>query len=263
MVHLSKQYILFLLVTLTFYIPVRAQLANNQIVKVTYTSSPISQYKMTEYYMRSTLTKASVNAFMKGITDYYSLYINLKNRSSVYVLDSTVQVRPIGWESPKVTAALTDTVLFTLKSSDNHTYKHEWIMNQTFFSEGRVDDIKWELINEEKTIDGLRCLKAISKEKYPMLTVWYTKELPVSNGPSVYQGLPGLVMWAEDYFRTIQLLKIEYTNNMDAFNKLYSAKYEAFAEEKKKGKHYDKEPLVLIKKGDLAKSYYDYFHAKP
>ncbi|SFB80744.1 GLPGLI family protein [Flagellimonas taeanensis] len=240
------------------------QLENKQIVKLTYTSSPISQYTMTESDMSSTPTKASIYEFMKGITDYYSLYINLEDRSSVYVLDSTVQVRPIGWENPKTRAALADTVLFTLKTPKNITFKHEWIMNQTFYTEGKVGDIGWELTNEEKTIDGLKCLKAVTEENgYPMLTVWYTKELPVSNGPSIYQGLPGLVVRAEDYFRTIQLLKIAYTDDVEGYRELYESKYEVFNKEKERKKHYEIEPILLIKKGDLAKGNYEYFHKKP
>lgn len=240
------------------------QTKSKQIIKLTYTSSPVSQYRMTESYMKSSPTRASVYDFMKGITDHYSLYINLKDRSSIYVLDSTEQVRPMGWESPNSRAALSDTVLFTLKTPKNITFKHEWVMNQTFYTEGKVGDIIWELTNEERVIDGLNCVKAISgKNNYPMLTVWYTKDLPVSNGPSIYQGLPGLVVRAEDYFRTIQLSKIEYTDDVSEFKKLYDSKYNVFTEEKNRKKHYDIEPILLIKKGDLARGSYEYFHKKP
>ncbi|MEO1033804.1 MAG: GLPGLI family protein [Bacteroidota bacterium] len=240
------------------------QTKRKQIIKLTYTSSPISQYRMTASDMGSSPTKASIYDFMKGITDYYSLYINLEDRSSMYVLDSTVQVRPLGWENPRTRAALSDTVLFTLKTPRNVTYKHEWVMNQTFFTEGKVGDIKWELTNEEKVIDGLNCTKALTEENsYPMLTVWYTKDLPVSNGPSIYQGLPGLVVRAEDYFRTIQLSKIEYIDDVSEYKKLYEAKYNVFTEEKNRKKHFGIEPILLIKKGDMAKGSYEYFHKKP
>ncbi|KXX72613.1 GLPGLI family protein [Flammeovirga sp. SJP92] len=245
-------------------ITVWGQSKKNEVVKVTYTSSPISQYRMTEDQMVSTPSKASTYEFMKGITDYYSLYINLEDYSSVYILDSTVQVRPLGWENPRIRASLVDTVLFTLKTPLQKTLKHEWIMNQTFFSEGEVGNIEWELTNEEKKINGLNCKKAKSKAKnYPMLIVWYTKDIPISNGPSVYQGLPGLIILAEDYFRTIKLHSIEYTEEKEAFKTLYSSKLDHFEREKEQGKHYDKEPILLIKKGDLARSLYEHNHKKP
>lgn len=263
MLQIQKYVYIFLFITSVVALS-WGQKENKQIIKVSYTSSPISQYKTTEYFMNSTPTNASVYEFMRGITDYYSLYINLKDRSSVYVLDSTVQIRPIGWEDPRRRAALTDTVLFTIKTHQNKTFKHEWVMNQTFFTEGEVGDIKWELTNEERVIDGLNCIKAITKENsYPMLTVWFTKDFPVSNGPSIYQGLPGLVVRAEDYSRTIQLLKIEYTNDVQEFNTLYEANLDIFTKEKERKKRYDLEPILLIKKGDLFKSSYEYFHNKP
>ncbi|SFW77886.1 GLPGLI family protein [Sinomicrobium oceani] len=223
-----------------------------QIVKVTYTSSPVSQYNLSQKDMQGTAVKASLYEFMKGITDYYSLYINLKDRSSVYILDSTVQVRPRGWEDSQIRAALTDTVIFALKSAKNKTYKHEWIMNQTFFTEGEVGDISWELGSEKKTIDGLTCYRAVAKDKYPMLTVWYTRDLPISNGPSIYQGLPGLVVWVEDYFRTTQIRNITYKDDTEAFDTLYRSKYDEFVREKERKKRYDKEPILVIKKADLA-----------
>ena len=133
-----------------------------------------------------------------------------------------------------------------------------------FFTEGEVGDIEWELIGEEKIIDGLNCKKAVAKEdNYPMLTVWYTKDLPVSNGPSIYQGLPGLVVRAEDYSRTTELLNIEYTSDKKSFMSLYEANFEVFEKEKKRKKHYKQEPILIIKKGDLFKSSYEYFHKKP
>lgn len=230
------------------------------VIKITYTSTPVSQYKMTEDNLKSSPNKASLYEFFNGITDHYSLYIKLEDRSSVYVLDSTSQIRPRGYE--RIRAALSDTVLFTIKSPKEKIFKHEWIMNQTFFSEGKVGDIEWKLKPEQRVIDGLECKKAIS-ENYPMLTVWYTKEIPVSNGPSIYQGLPGLIVYAEDYFRTIKLSKVEYLNNKNGFDKLYNLKMDKFNSEKTEGDQYIKEPILLIKKGDLAKGTYKFFHKKP
>ncbi len=233
-----------------------------KILKVSYTEYPFSQHRRSSELIQSTPTKASFETFVRGITDYFSLYINLKDRSSVFVLDSTRQIRPIGWESPRTRAALLDTIISTVKTPENKTYKHEWIMEQTIFSEGKVGDIEWELTNETKNINGLECFKAEAKN-FPMLTVWYTKELPVSNGPSIYQGLPGLVVFAESYSRTTQVYKTEYTDDVEGFEKLYNEKVNRFMEEKKQKTRYDREPLVMLKKGDLFLSSYKHFHGKP
>lgn len=198
---------------------------------------------------------------MQGITDYYSLYINLEDRSSLYVLDSTEQKKVRGWEISSTTASPVDTVLFSIKTPKEKTFKHEWIMNQTFFTEGKVGDLKWELTDEEKNISGLKCYRAISKN-YPMLSVWYTKEIPVSNGPGIYQGLPGLIVSVEDFFRTIQLIEVEYIKSVETFKKLYNIKKAFFSEKKENGKNFSEEPILILKKGDLARSLYEYTHGK-
>jgi len=255
-------HLLFFVLASCLCVPCPAQ-SDNRVIKVTYTSSPISQHSTTEDRLQRTPTKASWHEFLQGITTYYSLYINLEDRSSLYTLDSTVQVRPIGWENSRTTAALLDTVYFSLKSADNRTYKHEWIMNRTFFSEGRVGDVKWKLLDEQKSINGLSCLKAVSTN-YPMLTVWYAKDIPVSNGPSIYQGLPGLVVWAEDYMRTIEIADISYDNNLASFREKYNEKIVLFKKrQKEKGIDSASEPLVIVQKGDLAISSYEFFQKKP
>ncbi len=251
---LSKALLLYLILIFTGF----AQ--SPKILKINYLNSPVSQYRMTENDLKSSPTKASRNEFRQSIKDYYSLYINLENRSSVFVLDSTRQIKPIGWDN--IRAALLDTIISTVKTPDNKTYKHEWVMEQTIFSEGEVRDIQWDLTNETKKINGLNCFKAEAKN-FPMLTVWYTKELPVSNGPSIYQGLPGLVMLSESYTSTTEAYKIEYTDDIEGFEKLYQEKVNLFLEEKKQKTRYDREPLVMLKKGDLFLSSYKYFHGKP
>lgn len=234
--------------------------SENRILKVNYVNSPVSSHRMTDYDMKSTPTMASDYDFRRGIVDHYSLYINLEDRSSVYVLDSTTQVKPIGYEN--IRAALLDTIIWTVKTPEKITMKHEWIMEQTFFSEGKVGDVKWKLENETKVINGLNCHKAVATN-FPMLTVWYTKDLPVSNGPSIYQGLPGLVIWAETYSSTTEANKIEYSDDVAAYTTLYEKMYNQFMIEKKKETNYDKEPLLMVKKGDLFRNQYKFFHKKP
>jgi len=156
---MKKKYVGNLLFSITFLLFSLSTIAQSakKVLKVQYTSSPVSQYYITEDRIKSTPTMASSYTFREGIVDYYSLYINLEDQSSVYIRDSTTQKRPIGW-GKGVSAALLDTVFFALKSSENQTYKHEWIMNQIFFSEGKVGDIKWELQTEIKEFSGLKYL---------------------------------------------------------------------------------------------------------
>lgn len=237
-----------------------AQEKAKKIIKITYVSIPVSQYNIDKSDMISTPTTASVVEVLQGTKSYYSLYINLSDRSSVYVLDSVIKSKPHGREKTK--ASIAEKVHFSIKSMDNKTYKYEWVMSQFFFTEGMSGDILWELTNETRRINGLTCFKAISKNRHLMLTAWYTKDIPVSNGPSTYQGLPGLVVWVEDFFRTTEIQKIEYTNDVNQFAALYTEKFNFFFENQHK-KNYDKEPVLTIKKADMANYLYKSIHGKP
>lgn len=84
----------------------------------------------------------------------------------------------------------------------------------------------WKLENETKKIGNYTCYKAtyvINAEKptgaqptrltmMPQedvtVTAWYTPEIPVSNGPGYYWGLPGLILEANDGHTTLLCSKI-------------------------------------------------------
>ncbi|UPT69289.1 MAG: GLPGLI family protein [Flavobacterium sp. JAD_PAG50586_2] len=65
-------------------------------------------------------------------------------------------------------------------------------------------DNNWELINEQKTIEGILCYKAVMndvvinpislKSTTFLVTAWYAPTLPFSCGPLNYFGLPGLIL---------------------------------------------------------------------
>ncbi|CAL2102110.1 Ribonuclease Z [Tenacibaculum sp. 190130A14a] len=94
---------------------------------------------------------------------------------------------------------------------------------KNFLIEEKLDDLKWEMTGETKQIGQYTCLKATvvkkvedldfrrfrprrnrnneeGKEETPevkkevLVTAWYTPQIPVSNGPGEYGGLPGLIL---------------------------------------------------------------------
>lgn len=72
----------------------------------------------------------------------------------------------------------------------------------TILKNKKASFVEWNLTNEEKIINGYKCLKAtytyIQKWKgreFPWkVEAWYCPEIPVSLGPIRYSGLPGLIM---------------------------------------------------------------------
>lgn len=87
------------------------------------------------------------------------------------------------------------------------------LLGKVFLIEDSIKSKNWEIKNETKNIGNYTCTKATynykKNDSLINVTAWFTKEIPVSNGPDIYDGLPGLILQVEDGFYTILSTKIE------------------------------------------------------
>jgi len=107
-------------------------------------------------------------------------------------------------------------------------------MGKIFLVKDTIETIEWNLESETKYIGEYQCYKASytkevevsnmsfnsnneandnDKDEEPEMeertvTAWYTPQIPVSNGPAKYQGLPGLILEVHDGKLTIICSKI-------------------------------------------------------
>ncbi|SHE79285.1 GLPGLI family protein [Chryseobacterium sp. OV279] len=72
------------------------------------------------------------------------------------------------------------------------------VAKNTYQYEERQPVLNWALETETKNILGYSCNKAIAKYRGRKYTAWYSKDIPIHNGPYVFQGLPGLILEIED-----------------------------------------------------------------
>lgn len=102
------------------------------------------------------------------------------------------------------------------------------IMGKLFLIKDQLPNYNWELSSETKNIGIYTCYKATYtreierttmdvvdgevKEKAEKVTLvttaWYTPQIPVSNGPGSYAGLPGLILEINDGKLTIVCAEI-------------------------------------------------------
>ncbi len=59
-------------------------------------------------------------------------------------------------------------------------------------------DFDWQLTNAQDTIAGLLCYQATTTYGGRHYTAWYAPEVPISDGPYVFCGLPGLIVQIAD-----------------------------------------------------------------
>lgn len=71
------------------------------------------------------------------------------------------------------------------------------ISSDFFTFEGDFPNWKTNYI-DEKQILGYKCNKATTIFNKRLYTAWYTKEIPISEGPYRFKGLPGLILEIED-----------------------------------------------------------------
>lgn len=134
-------------------------------------------------------------------------------------------------------------VIKTASASDGKIYKNikskmmlseEDFFGKEFLITDSLPNWNWQLMNETKKIGNYTCYKAVSvisvtkedmeeyekmkkkksegttqlftvsEPKERTITVWYTPEIPISQGPGEYWGLPGLIMEVSDA-RTVVL----------------------------------------------------------
>lgn len=72
----------------------------------------------------------------------------------------------------------------------------------TFFEEVEVTEMR---MSDDATDEEMEPKKT---KRPKTTTVWYTLQIPINNGPSDYQGLPGLIMEVDDGDQTILCSKI-------------------------------------------------------
>ena len=107
--------------------------------------------------------------------------------------------------------------------SENRMANKKELMGKVFLIKDNLVAYDWELTGETKNIGNYTCYKAVyereeesietnmmgdeAKEekviKKRTLVAWYTPDVPVSNGPNIYGGLPGLILEVNDGDLTI------------------------------------------------------------
>jgi len=102
------------------------------------------------------------------------------------------------------------------------------IMGKTFLIKDSIPNYQWQLTSETKNIGNYTCYKAMfsaevenmmmtvengetkqtKKSETITTTAWYTPQIPISNGPTIYHGLPGLILEINDGKTTIVCTEI-------------------------------------------------------
>lgn len=88
----------------------------------------------------------------------------------------------------------TDNTVFTDFTTQKVTASKQ-IFEQRFLVQDSVRVLTWKLADEIRTIANYKCRKAVGKYCDSVYVVaFYTEDIPVSGGPEMFAGLPGMIL---------------------------------------------------------------------
>ena len=118
-----------------------------------------------------------------------------------------------GCDKPIFTNAAHKTIKFNNKGSGSTgILEDKYLLVEDLFTD-------WELQDEQKEINGFTTYKAIKPittvdGKKETIIAWYAPELPYPYGPSVYGGLPGLIVQLQEKEKMFVLSKLEFDKDV-------------------------------------------------
>ncbi|SFB87805.1 GLPGLI family protein [Zunongwangia mangrovi] len=208
-------------------------------------------YKLT-YKLDSTDLESSKSEIMwLFANNESSLFLSrgaaLKDSMSVNV--SVADIGSERWKS-RIKAAKTDFKykIFKNKSENKLGYGIKLMDDKLYYSQD-IDKIQWEIQAEAKEISGYQVQKATTSFAGRDYIAWFTPEIPLSDGPYKFAGLPGLIVEIRD-------TEDEYIFEFKGFEELvdpleYQIVPKGFKEVKKKElldlvSTYEKDPISYI-----------------
>lgn len=88
-------------------------------------------------------------------------------------------------------------ISYTVFKSLDETIVLDKIYSDEFIYRDK-EKMEWEIFKEYKTIKGYECQKAATTFAGREYAAWFTKEIPISDGPYKFRGLPGLILEIQD-----------------------------------------------------------------
>lgn len=176
--------------------------------KVTYMSHKKMNLKLDTTKYTKDVIKRTQDIFAKQFQNEYVL--EFSTTQSLYSKPDKLEL--------KGNSTVNNDKLFKDFSNNSYTHKKE-LLGKMFLIQDKLKKKPWHILNETKKIGIYQCQKAVyvddTKDEQKTITAWFTKQIPISNGPDLYDGLPGLILQIEDNVNTILCTSIELNVDVD------------------------------------------------
>lgn len=135
-----------------------------------------------------------------------------------------------------------------IKHTQSHTIEYVTILSNAQYWVHQKVDLKWSLISEFDKISGYNVQKATAEFGGRKWVAWFSKDIPIQDGPYKFYGLPGLILKIEDTYKNhiFELKGIENTKSDFKYPELnnYQIVKVTYPQYVKANKNYRKNPLA-------------------
>jgi len=177
-------------------------------------------YKL-DYINELVNSRKRADAVMLLVGEQYTFvgsYVNYRADSLLLVnpAEYSSQIKEAGGrvqiDAPRTTLRRSENIenyIVHRESGSVQCFGRVWVSRSyTYFEERSLPD--WEIFPDTEEILGHSCQKATAHYGGRDWTVWFAADIPISEGPWLLRGLPGLILKAEDaeqhyVFECIQL----------------------------------------------------------
>jgi len=150
-------------------------------IQIDSTNISREQYLFMKNIMKKQGEKDYEMIFQNGVSNYYEYEKN-------EIVDKDIE---------NVIGNMKFGLLYKNLTNNNYLKEKEFLGKQ-FLIEDNLPDFNWKILEETKNIESFICLKAIGEitddDKKIEVVAWFAKDIHVSNGPLLYNGLPGLIL---------------------------------------------------------------------
>ncbi|NQY28932.1 MAG: GLPGLI family protein [Flavobacteriaceae bacterium] len=199
--------------------------------KATYKSKRKLDIKVDSTQVNSEMHSQMMEMLKKQFEKTYVLAFS--KEESIYKEEEKLGApqRPSGMEMVMINTGGSD-ILYKNTKENRYTNKND-VFGKVFLIKDNLEKLDWKLGSKTKNIGEYTCYQATLKRevediesrisfntnheqdenttpkmKEITITAWYTPEIPVSNGPGNYHGLPGLILEVNDGTETVICSKI-------------------------------------------------------
>lgn len=92
---------------------------------------------------------------------------------------------------------------YTFKNLKDSTINDKILIGFNYYNYSEpIQNIKWYITDEKATFQGISCIKATCHFRGRDWIAWFAPDIPISDGPWKFHGLPGLIIYISDVDRT-------------------------------------------------------------